>query len=194
MSGIVPWLAHHAVEAVFAASPPYVPCGEIGLPSCGAANNVLADNLAPFIARVLVNSAVGIALIMILLSGLKLVTNNGDEGKVASARMGVLYSMGGLALALMSQNIYHFVADQDFGDANNALFDVMRNIAALIVTVFNPFFFIFIVFAAIRMVLDRGKEDEYNKAKTTLLWACIGAIVINVAYALVQGILNVFVY
>lgn len=185
-------LAFLLVQTVFAADPPYVPCAQLGLPSCGGANNVLADNLAPFIARILVHSAVGLALIMVLFSGLRLVLNNGDEGKVATARMGVFYSMAGLALALMSQNIYMFVASQDFGDANNALFDVMANVAWLIVIVFNPLFFLMIIFAGIRLVLDRGKEEEFGKAKTGLLWACVGAIVINCAYGLIKGVISVF--
>lgn len=180
------WLAQTAL----AADPPPVPCPS-NLPSCGGANNVLAENLAPTIARILVYSAVGLALIYILYAGLQMMMNNGDEGKATKARMGIVYAAGGLMLALMSQNIYSFVATADFGNANDALFEVMRNVAGLIVIVFNPLFVIMVILAGVRMVLDRGKEEEFNKARTSLLWACIGAIVINVAFAIVKGILGI---
>lgn len=182
-------LAQGLADIALAADPPPVPCPG-SLPSCGGAGNVLATNVAPAIARMVVQFAVGISIIGVLYAGLQMIMNNG--GDTSKARMAVLYSLGGLALALMSQNIYSFIATQNFGDANNAVLNILQAIASLIILVANPMFILAMVVAGTRMVIDRGKEEEFNKAKTTILWAAAGAIVINIAYALTKGVLDIF--
>lgn len=180
-------------DTTIAAAPPDVPCPK-GLPSCGGAGNILAENLAPAIAVFIIQLAVALSLIYILFAGLQLVLNNGDEGKVGKARMSILFSLGGLSLALISQTIYSFVATTNFGnDPTDALFGGVLQVATTVmVTVFNPIFLIVMVIAAIRMVLDRGKDEEFRKAKTMIIWAMGGAIVMNVAYALVKAVLGIF--
>jgi hypothetical protein len=47
-----------------------------------------------------------------------------------------------------------------------------------------------VMFAGLKMVIARGQADEFNQAKTMLIWVAAGALVINVASALVNVILS----
>lgn len=50
-----------------------------------------------------------VAVIVIILMGLRYVTSNGDAGKAASARQGIMYALAGLIVALLAQAIVMFV-------------------------------------------------------------------------------------
>lgn len=44
-----------------------------------------------------------VAVIVIILMGLRFVTSNGDAGKAASARQGIIYAVAGLIVAALAQ-------------------------------------------------------------------------------------------
>jgi hypothetical protein len=48
------------------------------------------------------------------------------------------------------------------------------------------------IFSGARMVLSGGKEDQYNKGREGLFWAAVGAIIINIAGALVTAFSNIY--
>lgn len=49
------------------------------------------------------------AVIMIIVSGLRLITANGDSNSIASARTGIIYSLIGLLVVAFAQFIVYFV-------------------------------------------------------------------------------------
>lgn len=138
--------------------------------------------------------ATGLSLVMVLYGGLLMVISQGDEGQIGKGKNYVIYSLAGLALATMSQNIYSFVYDVvNNVNPNDAVFGgILPGLANAIVVVFNPLFIIAIAVAGCRMVLDRGKDQEFGKAKTALIWACAGAVIVNIGFALTKGVLGIF--
>lgn len=58
----------------------------------------------------LLSAIVGIvAVILIILNGLRFITANGDSGSINSARNGVIYAIVGLIIAALAQIIVRFV-------------------------------------------------------------------------------------
>jgi hypothetical protein len=53
-----------------------------------------------------------VAVIMIIIGGLKYVTSGGDAGNVSSAKNTILYAIIGLVVVLLAQIIVRFVVDQ----------------------------------------------------------------------------------
>ena len=78
--------------------------GNCGGNSGGALNHTLAFaiNLLSLIAGVA-------AVIMIIISGLKFITAQGDAGNVATARSTLIYAIVGLVIVALAQFIVHFV-------------------------------------------------------------------------------------
>ena len=76
---------------------------------------VQGDSIWPTVKKVLnvIMSIVGvIAVIILIISGVMMMTSQGDPGKFAKARNGVLYSAIGLVVALLSFAIVNFVVDK----------------------------------------------------------------------------------
>jgi hypothetical protein len=56
---------------------------------------------------------IGIAAVVgVVVSGLRLITANGDSGGVASARSGLIYSLVGVVVAIFAQFIVVFILDK----------------------------------------------------------------------------------
>jgi hypothetical protein len=53
-----------------------------------------------------------IAVVMIIISGVKFITSQGDAGKVASARSTVIYAVIGLVIVVISQALVFFIVDR----------------------------------------------------------------------------------
>lgn len=87
--------------------------------ACGGSSSSVCegrdDNLMK-IVRNIINTLlflVGvIAVIVIIVSGIRFVTANGNSDQIASARNGIIYSVVGLAVSLMAYAIVYFVIDR----------------------------------------------------------------------------------
>lgn len=53
-----------------------------------------------------------VAVIMIIINGLKFITSNGDSNSISSARHGIIYALVGLIIAALAQVIVRFVLSQ----------------------------------------------------------------------------------
>lgn len=161
-------------------------CGE------GPANIFLSTlpNLAVFMLQV----ATGLAVLLIVWSGIQMVTNMGDEGKVGKQRMNIFFSLAGLFVAISSQLFVSFVATQNWGanSQGNLAINVIAAGAGTLLTVFNGVFILVIIYYGIRMLMAAGDSGAFGSARTGLTWAIVGAIVVNLANALVQGITSFF--
>lgn len=189
MHGFLTWL----VPAAAAQMAPYPPCGS--LPGCGTKSNVLATSTLPTIALFMVRLAGGLSVVFIAWAGISMMINMGDESKVTKARWAVIYSLLGLSLAVCAQLIVGFVATENVGQGNTGdliIGGILPRAVQILVIVLNVIFAIVIIIAGIRLAMTQGKADEFGKAKTALIWAIGGAILVNMARALATAVVTVF--
>ena len=52
------------------------------------------------------------AVVVVVISGLRLITANGDSSSVASARSGLIYALAGLVIVAVAQAIVHYVLNR----------------------------------------------------------------------------------
>lgn len=83
-----------------------------GTQVCQARNRDNVNSLAQTVIGVLFFAVGTIAVIMIIVGGLKYVTANGDSAKITSAKNTILYSVVGLIVALSSYAIVRYVINQ----------------------------------------------------------------------------------
>lgn len=142
---------------------------------------------------VLLSSIGGISVLMVVYGGVRMILNFGDESAVATGRKAIIYALLGLVIALSSSTIAQVTFDltamggASANDRPDLVF--MGRATGLITSVFNTVFFAIIVYTGFRLVAKNGSGDELSKAKTTLVWAIVGAIVVNAAYAIVNTFL-----
>jgi hypothetical protein len=169
------------------------PCSDLQ-PGCGdgPANIFLAT--LPNLAVLMLQVATGLAVLFIVWAGFQLVLNLGDEGKIGNQKKHIFYALAGLFLAIASQLIVSFVTTQEWGQgsSDNLVINLLFNAVQSILTVFNGVFLLTIVYYGVRMLLAAGDSGGFTSARTGITWAIVGAIVVNLANALVQGITSFF--
>ena len=88
-------------------------CAGIGLAGNGCGDSGVQVSKALSAAITLLSVIVGIvAVIMVIIAGLKFVTSGGDANKVASAKNAIIYAIIGLVVVAASQMLVHFVFNQ----------------------------------------------------------------------------------
>lgn len=95
---------------VFAASSQSEICAGLGQAggSCGGGSGQITNAVRAGVN--ILSLVAGIAaVIMIIISGLKFITAQGDASGVASARTSLIYALVGLVVAALAQVIVHFV-------------------------------------------------------------------------------------
>ncbi len=73
------------------------------------------DNLNSLLSKVITifSAVVGvIAVLMIIVGGLRYITSGGDSSKVSAAKTTIIYALVGLVIVALSQLIVHFVLNQ----------------------------------------------------------------------------------
>lgn len=85
-------------------------CGAAGQPSCTpqTASNSLGKTIKQIVNLLSVVAGV-IAVIMLIVSGLRYVTSAGNDQAVAGAKKSILYALVGLAIVAFAQVIVRFV-------------------------------------------------------------------------------------
>lgn len=183
-----------AVPGIALAVEMYPPIICIGLFGCGLApSNVVLESTLPTVAGILLQFAAGGAVIAIVIAGTQMTISYGDEGKVSNAQKGILFALGGLALALAAGPIVSFVTTENYGLGDpDFLFGPVGLLASalrIILTLFNVGFALVVMLAGLRMVLARGGADEFKKSGDMIKWAVVGAVVVNLARVVVQALL-----
>lgn len=79
---------------------------------CKAAGNDSAQNIVASIISALLWIIGAIAVIMIVIAGIKYTTSNGDANKIQSAKNTLLYAVIGVVVAVLGQAIIIFVVDR----------------------------------------------------------------------------------
>ncbi|MDA1208923.1 MAG: hypothetical protein O2904_02725 [bacterium] len=169
----------------------------VGSVACdGTLGSGMISSLLESLGKIFLAGAAGFAILFVVYGGFMMLMSFGDESKVTKGRNAVIFSLGGFALTLVSQTIVSFVVTK-YGSLAGAapssggpLIDVMEISVGIMLGAFNAVFALIAVVAGIRFVISHGKTDEAQKAKTMIIWAVIGALVINTAHVLVRGIFN----
>ena len=106
---------------VFAASPVVADfnsdaCGGVTAVAGGSCSGATASSDISRVIKASLNilSAVAgvAAVVVVVISGLRLITANGDSSSVASARSGLIYALAGLVIVAVAQAIVHYVLNR----------------------------------------------------------------------------------
>lgn len=192
--GLVQWLLSAPVaQAQAIAPPPAAVCA--GLVGCGQpAANIVATGL-PIALLWMLNIAAAICLLIIMWSGFSMIISLGDEGKVSKGRWNVMYALLGLVVVVSAQVIVAAVGTLGINNSGSPL-AIVGNIFATLTSslriLLNIAFTLMAVIAGIRMVYAQGKTEEYQKGKNMIFGAILGALIVNLATALIRAVLVIF--
>lgn len=188
-------LALLALPASAAAVVPATPCtGLIGCTGGGAVrgSNVIVNNLAEA-ANLMIMVAAALSVVFIVYAGFRMVIALGDESQIGEQKHAVMYALIGLLVVVLSQLIVSFVGTQNYGqagDPRNLFINAAGSAVSILLTVFNAAMVVSIIIGGGYMVHSQGKSDQFAKGKTIITWSIIGAVIANLANALVQAFVS----
>ena len=153
-----------------------------------SAENVIRNMIDWFIG-----TAGIVAAIFLVVGGIGYMTSSGDAAKLQKAKNTIFYALLGLAIVALSLIISNFVIDLvnradtgDTGTVEGSLTIILNAIIGIASTVCV----IYIVLGGARYITSTGDPGKIQKAKSTILYACIGLIVCALAFAIVNFTIN----
>lgn len=166
-----------------------------GVPlACASLENVVTGRTLPEIAKFLLEIAAGLSVLFIVWSGILMLISMGDDSQAAKAKWAIIYALIGLLGALLSQAFVGTVAQENLTTVGGAVTaaTVIQTAVKFLVNAVNVLFFLAIIFAGIRMLVSHGQPEDFSHAKKVIVWAIIGAVIVNVARTLVRAVLSTF--
>ena len=177
---------------VLAQEPPPVAC--TGLPGCGSdPSNVFVESVIPTVLDLLYKAAAAGAILSIIWGGFLMLFSGGEDGKIGQGRKSIYYGLGGLGLAMSANALVGFFVTEDWGvqGGGDIVFEgVLPTIVRIALSLFNVAAVLIIIIAGFRMALAQGKTDEFKHGGKAVMWAAIGAIIVNVSRALVEAFID----
>jgi hypothetical protein len=70
------------------------------------------DGIVPTVANLLAALGGIIAVVIIIISGLRLITSGGDSAKLTQSRNAIIYAAGGIVVIVLARTILGFVIDR----------------------------------------------------------------------------------
>lgn len=152
----------------------------------------LAINLVLNGIRIIRNIVGGVALIMGILYGLRLVLARGQEEVIAKQKSNFIYALLGFMILIISENVAlifnpeRATSEQliDF----NAARDQLRDIVDYIKWLLGSVIVLMMTISSVRMILSRGDQEEITKQKRNLTWSLLGMLLILLANNIVNAV------
>ncbi|OGJ83345.1 hypothetical protein A3J91_05720 [Candidatus Peribacteria bacterium RIFOXYC2_FULL_58_10] len=161
--------------------------------NCGAVNAIASA--VPFIANFFIALGAGVSVVFVIAGAMQMLLSGFDESMLARGKMSVVYALAGLLIVSLSQTLVAYVISQSdsvgLSGSSQPVIGIMTIAVNAMLGIFGGVFVLVIIFAGFRMVYARGVADEFNKAKSALTWAIVGAIVVSITYALVQAVIAI---
>lgn len=144
------------------------------------------------IVRVIEAMIGSIALVFLIIAGIRLVSNAGNEDVIDKAKKQIQYSIAGIILVLISESLVREI----FFSNNGGQFDVSA--ANRLILTFTNFISGFIAIAALVSLLYAGflyvfqpsNEENASRTKNAIIGAVVGIIIASGAFAIVNTVIN----
>jgi len=142
------------------------------------------------------NIAGALAVLWIVVAGIRMIFSGGDEGTITEQKKAILYGVIGLVSILVISPIINalygapgeirntLTADEGFSDQVLGIVTFMKALIGSIAI-------LFIILSGVRMIFAAGQEDEIKKQRQSILWVGVGLIIIAINEVVVENIFNI---
>ncbi len=135
-----------------------------------------------------------IAVLVIIIRGVKVITSAGEEEELTKAKKHVLYALAGIAVIGLSELIVRgFVFPKegeilpDVNVGRKLIVDITNYLSGFIAIIC----FVVLFYAGYRYVLSGGEEQSTEKVKKLVTSAVIGLVIALAAFAIVNTFLDI---
>lgn len=145
------------------------------------------------VVRTIQNIVIGLAILWIVIAGIRMIFAGGDESVITEQKTALLYGVIGLVVILLAGRVVEVL----YGPAgvnrmslapdvgfSNEVYGIVGFLKALvgIIAIF------FIVLSGVRMLFAQGDEGEITKNRTAILWVGAGLVLIAINELIIRNI------
>jgi len=143
-----------------------------------------------------------------MFSGFRMVMAQGNEEEISKAKSAFLWTLSGLILSLFSFIIVYAISDfigaadirpggsKNIGQLNpldtNTFTGLFQVLFKNFLSIAGVVSLLLIIISGFRYITARGNEEQVSQARSGLLWAIIGLIVILLSYVIVVAAAKLF--
>ncbi|MBN2306576.1 hypothetical protein JXD20_01185 [Candidatus Peregrinibacteria bacterium] len=157
-----------------------------------ASGEELAIGFAKNLIRIIRNVVGGVALIMGVLYGFRLVIARGQEDVITKQKNNFLYALLGFMMLIIAENVASIFNPERATTAQlidfDAARDQLRDITDYIKWLLGSVAVLMMVISSIRMITARGEEEAITKQKRNITWSFLGLLTIMLASNIVNSI------
>ena len=125
-----------------------------------------------------------VAILMLIVSGIRAVVSYGSDDGTAQMRRAVIAAVAGFTIIVLRLPIKNALVDDM--SPGSFVSDVIVPVVNAILGFVGLLAVIFVIIAGIMMILNAGNDDQYQKAKSLILRIAIGLLVIIASAAIVN--------
>jgi len=141
--------------------------------------------VSPYVNMVL--SLVGLAAaIYIVYAGFKYINSKGDEESAAAAKRQITYALLGVFVAGAAQIIVNVILIRDA----SALATDIRDVVNAVLTILGLIAAAYIILGGVMYISSQGDQDKSARARSQIIYALIGLVVIIFSGVLVNFIIS----
>ena len=152
----------------------------------------LAESFIRNLIRIVRNVVGGVALVMGVLYGFKLVIARGQEDTLAKQKANFLYALLGFMILIIAENIASIFNPARATTAQlidfNAARDQLRDIADYMKWLLGSAAVLMMTVSSVRLVAAQGEDEEITRQKRNLTWSFLGLLVVMLASNIVNSV------
>lgn len=152
--------------------------------------------LADHIVGILYSVVMVITVLFLIISGFQFITARGDEEQIGKAKKSVMFSVIGLVI----MNLAYLVVGAFFAPENgeivpridaNKMVEIIVQVSKVLLSVVGFIAILLLIFNGFSYITSRGEEEQMNKAKSGIVAAIIGLVIIVFSYSLVSIVFRI---
>ncbi len=140
----------------------------------------------------------GLAIIWIIISGIRMTMAGGDETAITEQKMSIIYAVIGLVTILLIERMIDIIygplgtyrTELDIATTtqfNMEVFGVVNFIKAL----FGILAILMIIVSGIKTIFAFGDEERLKKQKTSIIWIVIGFVLVLINKVIIENIFTI---
>lgn len=140
-----------------------------------------------------------LAVVFVMYAGVRFITSQGSPDESAKARTGIIYALGGLAASVIAVSFVSFIATS-LGGAKGGKgahldlsllpdltgTDPIATLLGIALVVIGSVAVLIMVIGGMKYVLSQGDPQATARAKSTIIYALVGLIVVIIAQSIVS--------
>jgi len=145
------------------------------------------------IAKVMRNIIGGIAIFWVVMSGIMMIFNQGDENKITEEKNSIMYGIMGLMIVLLLERFIYLIygvpgAERGIETTGPGISTEVLGIISFIRAIIGAAAIMMIIISGYRIISAEGAEDKITTEKKGIMWVIIGIIVILINQFIVENL------